>query len=58
MKKIYRWLMRNKWRKWGSVALACVAINYLLLITDVIEANEFEVITTAIVTVIRLFIGL
>ncbi|MEJ8803121.1 hypothetical protein [Pontibacter sp. H249] len=58
MKKVYRWVMRNKWRKWGTIALLCVAINYTLLIAGVIEANEFEVITTAIVTVIRLFIGI
>ena len=55
MKKIYKWLMRNKWRKWGSVGLLCLLLNYALLIAGVIDANQFETITSAIVTFLRLF---
>ncbi|MHC2992832.1 hypothetical protein OB13_15050 [Pontibacter sp. HJ8] len=55
MKKIYKWLMRNKWRKWGTVALLCLVLNYTLLIVGVIDANQFETITSAIVTFLRLF---
>lgn len=58
MKKLYSWLMRNKWRKWGSVALLCIAANYTLLILGIIDADQFQVITTAVISLIRLFIGL
>ncbi|GAB3822122.1 hypothetical protein [Pontibacter rugosus] len=55
MKKLYAWLMRNKWRKWGTVALLCLAINYTLLVLGMIEAAEFEVITSAILTLVKFF---
>lgn len=58
MKKLYAWLMRNKWRKWGTVALLCIVANYTLLILGIIDADQFQVITQAIVSVVRLFIGI
>lgn len=58
MKKLYAWVMANKWRKWGTVALLCLATNYTLLILGIIDADQFQVITSAILSVVRLFIGL
>lgn len=58
MKKLYAWLMANKWRKWGTVALLCIVTNYVLLVLGIIDADQFQVITSATLSVVRLFIGI
>jgi len=57
LKTAWRWIMRTKWRRWGAVALLCLALNYTLLILEVIDANQFQTLTAALITFIRLFIG-
>jgi hypothetical protein len=52
----HRWVMANKWRRWGMVAIICFALNYLLLMAGIIEANEFEIITNALIAFLRFFL--
>ncbi|TPE44922.1 hypothetical protein [Pontibacter mangrovi] len=55
MKKLYKWLMANKWRKWGTVALLSIALNYTLLILEVIDADQFQTITQVILSIVKFF---
>lgn len=55
MKKLYAWVMANKWRKWGTLTLLCLALNYTLLILGIIDTDQFQVISTVIFNIAKFF---
>jgi hypothetical protein len=56
IKQYICWFLSNKWRKWGAVAVSFFGLNYVLLIVGLIEANEFDIITNALVAFLKLFL--